>query len=56
MGAFKYNNQDHCILMGMLAAENIARAGRHDLWGMNTDAEYHEAALISETGLIPKPA
>jgi len=55
-GAFKYNNQDHCILMGMLAAENIALARRHDLWDINTDAEYHEAALIGETGLMPKSA
>ncbi len=32
-GAFKYNNQDHSILMGLLAAENAG----HDLWGVNTD-------------------
>jgi protoporphyrinogen oxidase len=50
-GAFKYNNQDHCILMGMLAAENVARARRHDLWEINTDAEYQEAARIAETGM-----
>lgn len=41
-GAFKYNNQDHSILMGMLAAENIAKNRRHPLWKINTDYDYHE--------------
>ncbi|MDE6734232.1 MAG: FAD-dependent oxidoreductase [Desulfovibrio sp.] len=41
-GAFKYNNQDHSILMGMLAAENIAKNKRHPLWKVNTDYDYHE--------------
>lgn len=36
-GAFKYNNQDHSILMGLLAAENIAGEANHDLWSVNTD-------------------
>lgn len=36
-GAFKYNNQDHSILMGILAAENIAGEAAHDLWEINTD-------------------
>ena len=30
-GSFKYNNQDHSILMGRLAAENILRKQTHDL-------------------------
>jgi protoporphyrinogen oxidase len=51
-GAFKYNNQDHSILMGMLAAENIAKGTTHDLWSINTDYNYQEAAIISETGLV----
>lgn len=41
-GAFKYNNQDHSILMGMLAAENIGKNRRHPLWKINTDYDYHE--------------
>lgn len=45
-GAFKYNNQDHSILMGMLAAENIASGARHDLWAVNSDDEYQEAAPV----------
>ena len=51
-GAFKYNNQDHSILMGMLAAENIAESKSHDLWEINTDYEtYQESYVITETGL-----
>jgi protoporphyrinogen oxidase len=52
-GAFKYNNQDHSILMGMLAAENIIKGSAHNLWEINTDYEfYQEAALITEAGLV----
>ena len=38
-GMFKYNNQDHSILTGLLAARNVLGA-RHDLWSVNIDAEY----------------
>ena len=51
-GAFKYNNQDHSILMGILAAENVLGAGRHDLWSINTDYDsYQESGTITEAGL-----
>lgn len=50
-GAFKYNNQDHSILMGLLAAENIHGGAKHDLWMINTDYEYQESAVITKTGL-----
>ncbi len=51
-GAFKYNNQDHSILMGILAAENITENAGYDLWNVNTDYEsYQENSMISETGL-----
>ena len=54
-GAFKYNNQDHSILMGLLAAENILAARGHDLWEINTDYEtYQESATITESGLVAK--
>ena len=52
-GAFKYNNQDHSLLMGILAAENIALGRENDLWNVNTDDNYQEAAIIDETGLVP---
>jgi protoporphyrinogen oxidase len=43
-GMHRYNNQDHAMMTGILAARNIA-AGRqiYDLWSVNQDAEYHEA-------------
>jgi protoporphyrinogen oxidase len=51
-GAFKYNNQDHSILMGLLAAENILEGRDNDLWQINTDYdEYQEASIITDTGL-----
>ena len=51
-GAFKYNNQDHSILMGALAAENICKHTEHDLWNINTDYEYQESTVITKTGLV----
>jgi protoporphyrinogen oxidase len=53
-GSFKYNNQDHSILMGLLAAENIAGGAGHDLWRINTDYEYQESSIITKTGLQPR--
>lgn len=52
-GAFKYNNQDHSILMGLLAAENIIKGETiHNLWNINTDyGIYQEKASITEVGL-----
>lgn len=51
-GSFKYNNQDHSILMGILASENILKNENHNLWNINTDYEYQESSRISETGLV----
>lgn len=46
-GAFKYNNQDHSILMGILAAENIINDTNRHLWVINTDYQtYQEASEI----------
>jgi protoporphyrinogen oxidase len=53
-GAFKYNNQDHSILMGLMVADNLTKGTSHDLWAVNTDYEvYQEAAIITESGLAP---
>jgi len=41
-GAYKYNNQDHSILMGIVAAEKITKGLDIDLWEINTDTEYQE--------------
>ncbi len=47
-GAFKYNNQDHSILMGVLAAENILHDKGVDLWEINTDTEYQEDGEVKD--------
>jgi protoporphyrinogen oxidase len=41
-GAFKYNNQDHSIYMGLLAADNIAHGAGHDLWSVNSDYDKYQ--------------
>lgn len=42
-GMHRYNNQDHAIMTGFLAAENIAEGSpKYDLWNVNNDASYHE--------------
>ncbi len=52
-GSFKYNNQDHSILMALLAAENLISGTRHNLWEVNTDyEEYQESSLVTRTGLV----
>jgi protoporphyrinogen oxidase len=52
-GAYKYNNQDHSILMGLRAAENILDGSKFDLWSINTDYEvYQESSVITKTGLV----
>ena len=45
-GMHKYNNQDHAMMTGLLAALNICE-GRlvHDVWKVNEDAEYSEAGV-----------
>jgi len=51
-GSFKYNNQDHSILMGILAAENILDGKQTDLTTVNTDYDtYQESAPITDIGL-----
>jgi len=47
-GAFKYNNQDHSILMGILAAQNIATGSSINLWNINTDTEYQEEGVVKD--------
>ena len=41
-GMFKYNNQDHAMATGLLAARTALGVGRFDPWAVNIDAEYHE--------------
>ncbi|MDE2474530.1 MAG: NAD(P)/FAD-dependent oxidoreductase [Alphaproteobacteria bacterium] len=42
-GMFKYNNQDHAMATGLLAARTALGVQRCDPWLVNIDAEYHES-------------
>jgi len=41
-GMHKYDNQDHAMMTGLMAARNIMGAS-YDLWRVNSDAEYLES-------------
>jgi protoporphyrinogen oxidase len=43
-GMHRYNNQDHSMLAANAAVSSIlnAGAGKADIWGINTEEEYHE--------------
>jgi len=45
-GMYKYNNQDHSILSGLLSARNYLNPEENNfnLWNINVDAEYLESA------------
>ena len=50
-GMHRYNNQDHSMLTGILAAKNILGES-HDLWNVNTERSYHEE--VTETSAESK--
>jgi protoporphyrinogen oxidase len=41
-GLHRYNNQDHAMVTGMLAARALAAGETHDVWSVNTEQEYLE--------------
>jgi len=41
-GLHRYNNQDHAMLTGMAAVENLVHGKTHDIWSINAEQEYHE--------------
>ncbi len=45
-GTFRYNNTDHSIETGLLAAKNVL-GEHHDLDQVNADREYHEIKRVS---------
>ncbi|HEY8162510.1 MAG TPA: NAD(P)/FAD-dependent oxidoreductase [Methylocystis sp.] len=60
-GMHKYNNQDHAMMTGMLAALNIIRGEQaFDVWRVNEDADYSEAGVegaeeaLASDRLVPK--
>lgn len=46
-GTFRYNNTDHSIETGLLAAKNIL-GEHHDLDQVNADREYHEIKRVGD--------
>jgi protoporphyrinogen oxidase len=62
-GMHRYNNQDHAMMTAMLTVRNIEAGERiYDIWGVNEDAEYHEAgdegqrAALASERLVPSRA
>jgi protoporphyrinogen oxidase len=55
-GMHKYNNQDHAMWSGILAARNVVGPESYNLWNINSDAEYHEEATepVEDSRLVPK--
>ena len=45
-GMHRYNNQDHSMLTGLLAARNLL-GECHDLWTVNTERSYYEEQQIA---------
>ncbi len=45
-GLHRYNNQDHSMWTAILATLNAVDGASHDVWDVNTEAEYHEEGEI----------
>jgi protoporphyrinogen oxidase/predicted dehydrogenase len=41
-GLHRYNNQDHSMWTAILAAQNLIDGTSHDVWSVNTEADYLE--------------
>lgn len=48
-GLHKYNNQDHSMMTGILAVDNLYGA-QHEIWQYNIDQAYQEEIMESESG------
>ena len=55
-GMHKYNNQDHAMMTGLMAARNIMGSS-YDLWRVNSDAEYLESedSVTDGARAVPNP-
>ena len=51
-GQHRYNNQDHSMLSGIRAAQNVM-GGCHDVWAVNVEGEYLEEVGETEDRLTP---
>lgn len=56
-GLHRYNNQDHSMLTGMAAVNNMLLGEHSDLWAINADQDYLEALDTPEEGdeALPRP-
>ena len=50
-GLHRYNNQDHSMWTAMLATLNLVEGRHHDVWSVNTEADYLEEGELVETML-----
>lgn len=48
-GRFRYNNQDHSLEMGMLAARSIIEGTRYDIEKVGDEAEYYEQGNLHKS-------
>jgi len=55
-GLHRYNNQDHSMLAGRLAARELLLGEYTDLWNLNTEEEYLEERPAARVGLSPTHA
>ncbi len=47
-GLHRYNNQDHAMLTGIIAAGNVINDTNNDVWSVNEDKRYHEEISSEE--------
>jgi protoporphyrinogen oxidase len=47
-GLHRYNNQDHSMWTAILATLNVLDGAEHDVWSVNTEAEYLEEGELVE--------
>ena len=47
-GLHRYNNQDHSMWTAILATLNVIDGVAHDVWGVNTEADYLEEGELVE--------
>jgi protoporphyrinogen oxidase len=53
-GMHKYNNQDHAMMTGLMAARNLMGES-YDVWRVNSDAQYLEEEDREPARMVPKP-
>jgi protoporphyrinogen oxidase len=47
-GLHRYDNQDHAMLTGILAARNVALDETNNVWNVNVDQQYLEEDIADE--------